>query len=189
MRNLLVTGANRGLGLALTMEALKTGYRVFASCRNPAAASELHKLEAAHTGRLKVIRLDLCDSASHRAAREALEAAGEYVDILINNAGVYIRSPEVAPEASHQSIQEMLPESMRRMIEVNAVAQLAVTKELLPRIRRGQGAVIAFMSSGMGSLARKDGSELEYSYSASKAALNMLARCEDSIAGLQGLHR
>lgn len=176
MRNILITGSNRGLGLAMTRAALERGDRVVATCRNPSAAVALHELEASNQDRLTVMRLDLNDADSYRDVREQLETAGESIDILINNAGINYRSPEVAPGNSHYRIRDLSPESTLRMIEVNAVAPLAVTKALLPVVRPGPGSVIAFLSSGMGSLARKSGRDVEYGYSTSKAALNMLAR-------------
>ncbi|MEN8377028.1 MAG: SDR family NAD(P)-dependent oxidoreductase, partial [Gemmatimonadota bacterium] len=176
MRRVLITGANRGLGLAFTKVALARGDSVYAACRSPDNAADLHTLEPTVRGRLDIVRLDLARPAEFADVRRALEAKGEWLDLLVNNAGIYIRSAEVEPEASHLSIRSMRAESTLRMFEINTVAPMVLTRELLPRIRPREGSIIAFLSSGMASIGRKAGAEVEFSYSASKAALNMLVR-------------
>src|SRR6476620_4068663 len=83
----LVTGANRGLGLEFTRQLLARGDRVLAACRHPGKALPLTELAAAHPGHLHVLPLDLDKERSiAEAAREAA-LIGDTLDVLINNAG------------------------------------------------------------------------------------------------------
>ena len=76
MSNLLITGANRGIGLAITQLALQQGDCVWAGCRNPQAATALQALQADYPERCKVIELDVVDERSLQLA------AGNIVDAL-----------------------------------------------------------------------------------------------------------
>jgi len=155
---------------------LDNGHLVFATCRSPDKAGSLHRLREAHPDTLRILRLDLLDPGSHEEVRASVEAQTGAIDVLVNNAGIYIRDPRVAPEGKHRSIGRFDPEATLELFRVNAVAPLAVTRTLLPLLMKGDRPRIAFLSSGMSSIGAKDGSEIEYSYSASKAALNMFAR-------------
>ena len=176
MRRIFITGSNRGIGLALVRRGLADGNVVFAACRSPAKAEALRRLKGTHRDKIKVLRLDLLDPDSHEAARKEVEAQAGAIDVLINNAGIYTSDPTVAPERTHHSIRRFDADTSLELIRVNTVAQLSVTRELLPLVEKGDRPRIAFLSSGMGSIARKVRGEVEYSYSASKAALNMFAR-------------
>lgn len=176
MRQVLITGSNRGIGLALTRLVVAGGDYVFATCRSPDTANDLQLLADQYKGQLSVLRLDLTDSGSHSAVRDHVAEQAGALDILINNAGIYVRDRSVAPEASHRSIDHLEAETLLGMLRVNTVAPLILTRVLLPLLRKGDRPKAVFLSSGMASIENKDGSELEYSYSASKAALNMLTR-------------
>ncbi|HLK96848.1 MAG TPA: SDR family NAD(P)-dependent oxidoreductase, partial [Hymenobacter sp.] len=75
MKRVLITGANRGLGLDLTRQSLERGDTVFAACRRPDAATDLRELAAQHPGRLTLVQLDVTDEASIQAAQEVVRAA------------------------------------------------------------------------------------------------------------------
>ena len=85
-RTVLVTGANRGLGLEFVRQYADDGWRVFAACRVPKSARELKELESRHAGRIAVLALDVTDQESVKAAAGHLR--GEPIDLLLNNAGV-----------------------------------------------------------------------------------------------------
>src|SRR2546422_800733 len=87
MHSVLITGANRGLGLEFARQYAGRGWRVFACCRQPDTAAELHSLAGAGSGRLSVHALDVRDF--QRTADLAAELAGQPLDVLLNNAGVY----------------------------------------------------------------------------------------------------
>lgn len=172
----MITGSNRGLGLSLTRAALDRGDYVFGTCRSPENALGLRDLQQIHGERLQIVKLDIQDPASREAARAHIAAQVPALDVLFNNAGIYIRDSSVAPEAKHFSLARLDESSLLHMLSVNAVAPLLVTQKFLPMLVKGASPVIAFMSSEMGSIGHKNAGEIEYSYSASKAALNMLAR-------------
>jgi NAD(P)-dependent dehydrogenase (short-subunit alcohol dehydrogenase family) len=130
---------------------------------------------------LRIVRIDLLDPITHARAAEEIRAQAGALDVLINNAGIYIRDPRVAPEKTHRSIRLFNATSTLELLRINAVAPLEITRTLLPLLLRVDHLDkklprIAFISSGMASIGGKNGAEIEYGYSGSKAALNMFAR-------------
>ena len=82
----LITGANRGLGLEFARQYLADGWQVFASCRDPASAAELQRLAKGSSSKLTVVSTDVTDAASiHKAATQLDEVA---IDLVINSAGI-----------------------------------------------------------------------------------------------------
>ncbi|WP_240096598.1 SDR family oxidoreductase [Thermomonas flagellata] len=160
----LVTGANRGLGLEFTRQLLARGDAVIATCRRPAAADALTALAAAHPGRLHVLPLDVAsEGARAELVRElALVLDGAPLDLLVNNAGVLH-----AGERFGAVTQAALEHSLR----VNAVGPFLLAQALAPQLR--DGATVANLSSQLGSIARVDRFGTP-SYCTGKAALNML---------------
>lgn len=151
MKNCLVTGASRGIGLELCRQLQQRGHRVFAVCRQPSA--ELRAL-----GCTVIDGIEVTDAAS--VARLAAGLAGERIDVLVNNAGILVRD----------SLGELDFDGMRRQFEVNALAPLRVTHALLPNL--GAGSKVVIMTSRMGSIA-DNGSGGYYGYRMSKAAVNI----------------
>lgn len=176
MKRILVTGSNRGIGLALVRHAVASGDFVFAACRSPSNAQSLRELREEYPDTLRIVLLDLLDTGTHDAVTTEVEAEAGALDVLVNNAGIYITDPSVSPASSHRSIGDYDSGRIQEFFRVNALAPLAVTQALLPALQKGTSPRIAFLSSGMASIGGKDGSEIEYGYSASKAALNMFSR-------------
>ena len=166
----LVTGANRGLGLALVRQLLARGDRVVATCRQPGRATALNALAGEHPGHLHVLPLDVAQARSRaELVRElplALEGgrdgAAPRIDLLVNNAGVLH-----AGERFGHLDQAQLEDSLR----VNAVGPFLLTEALAPVL--ADGARVANVSSVMGSIAGR-GEFRSPGYCASKATLNML---------------
>jgi NAD(P)-dependent dehydrogenase (short-subunit alcohol dehydrogenase family) len=124
-RSILVTGATGGIGSALVEALAARGDRVFAAARHPALAAE---------GRIVPLELDITDESSVAAAAERVaEATGaDGLDGLVNGAGVIVQGPvELVP-----------PEALRRQFEVNVLGQVAVTRSLLPLLRRARGRIV-----------------------------------------------
>ena len=86
MPSVLITGANRGLGLEFARQYLADGWQVYAACRDPASASELRQLAEDSGGRLQILAIDVTDPGSVKAAAAELE--GRAIDLLLNNSGI-----------------------------------------------------------------------------------------------------
>jgi NAD(P)-dependent dehydrogenase (short-subunit alcohol dehydrogenase family) len=155
----LITGANRGIGLALVEEFKNSGYTVIGTARKPGAANALKKLG------VQVEQLDVADSASVK--RLATRLKGKPIDILVNNAGMLNDEPE---QFSAVDIDQLDTE-----FQVNALGPLRVTQALLPNLLASDKKLVANISSMMGSM------ELNtfgccLGYRASKAALNSFTK-------------
>jgi NAD(P)-dependent dehydrogenase (short-subunit alcohol dehydrogenase family) len=157
--HVVVTGANRGIGLELVRQLLARGDRVEAACRRPDEAHELHASGA------RVHGVDVSDGASVSGFARALGDAA--IDLVINNAGVY--------GDLRQRLADFDYESATRTFEVNALGALRVSQALLPHLRRGAGKKLAHISSVLGSLSATSAPD-NLAYRMSKAALNMVAR-------------
>jgi NAD(P)-dependent dehydrogenase (short-subunit alcohol dehydrogenase family) len=156
--NYVITAANRGLGLEFARQLAARGERVIATAREPETATALNKLD------VQVEQLDVTDPDS--VARFGDTLAAEPVDVLINNAGVGVRS---------RSLERVDFDDMLHFFDVNAVGPLRVTRALLPGLRAGSGKKIVNITSRMGSI-DDNTSGGAYEYRASKAALNMVTR-------------
>ncbi len=162
--NVLVTGANRGLGLALVHVLLARGDRVVATCRHPGKATALNRLAGAHPGRLHVLPLDVAEpKAQAELARELplVLGEGERLDLLINNAGV-LHSGERFGRVGAANLEDSF--------RTNAMGPFLLTQALAPLL--ADGAKVANLSSVLGSIAgtTRFGTP---SYDISKAAQNM----------------
>lgn len=166
MERILITGANRGIGLELARRYLERGDVVLATARDLDAAGDLHALAAAHPGSCHLLSLEVTDEANIIAVAAQAAALIDGLDVLINNAGVFPRSER--PETLE--LQVMLD-----TLHINAVAPLIVAREMLALLRRGRRPRILNISSQLGSLSRRASGRC-YSYCSSKAALNMLTR-------------
>ncbi|MGB5209216.1 MAG: SDR family oxidoreductase [Gammaproteobacteria bacterium] len=153
-QTVLITGANRGLGLEYAQQFAERGYTVIGTARNPDAATELAKVAD------RVEQLDVADPASVAALAERLD--GVPIDILINNAGMFDRD-DVTIDAVDFG-------TMEQTFAVNTFGPLRVTQALLPNLRAGKARLIISMSSQLGSIANSNGRW--YAYRASKTALN-----------------
>ena len=163
-----VTGADRGLGLALCEGLLTRGWQVFAG-QNMPDWPQLAELRQRFPDALQAVPLDVRSIESARAAAQTVEAAAGRVDLLINNAGV--NSP-----TSPRSIREA-PDyaEMFRLYDVNAVGPLRVVEAFLPLTDRSDVKRLCFVSSEAGSIGAAQRTAW-YGYTMSKAALNMGVR-------------
>jgi len=167
-QTILITGANRGIGLALTAELLNAGHRVLAATRNPANATALVQLRSRHGPLLDILELDVTsDPSTNSAASKAIEITGT-LDILVNNAAVF-------PEEGAESIFDMKLDHFREAFETNVLGVIRVTRAFMPLLEKASLPRIVNISSGAGSITAKDDNAY-YAYAASKAALNMLTR-------------
>ena len=169
-RNILISGANRGIGLEFTRQLLGAGDHVVAACRHPGKATALNELAGEYPGRLHVLPLDVADAKSRASLvhdlplvlGEADDGTPGRIDLLVNNAGV-LHSGE---RFGHIE-QAILEDSFR----TNAIGPFLLAQALAPLL--ADGARIANLSSIMASIASR-GEFRSPSYCSSKAAQNML---------------
>lgn len=159
MATILITGANRGIGLALTAAFLGRGDTVIAAARDPEAAS-LRELAARHGDRLSRVPLDVTDARSVDALPGRI---GERtVDVLVNNAGI------IGPK--RQSSLDMDHDGFLETLAVNTVGPLRVTHAVLANLKRSAAGKVVTLSSKMGSSAETEHDRI--AYRASKAGVN-----------------
>ncbi|PJJ97556.1 short-chain dehydrogenase [Lysobacteraceae bacterium NML91-0213] len=163
-RHVIVTGANRGIGLEFTRQLLARGDRVVATAREPGKATALNTLAGEYPGRLHVLPLDITRPRTHaELARELPLAFGDGVriDLLINNAGVL---------HSGERFGALDLDNLEHSFRTNAAGPYLLTQALAPQL--ADGARVVNMSSRIGAigLTTRFGTP---SYAISKAALNM----------------
>lgn len=159
----LITGASRGVGLALTQALARRGWTVIATCRDPEGAEALQDLAAAPGADIRIAPLDVADPGS--LARLAQTLDGVAIDVLVNNAGVAHRDTPFGA---------LDYEAWRRVLEVNLLAPMRVTEALIAQVEASDSKAVVVLASSLGSLGRTTGGN--YFYRTSKAALNMAMR-------------
>ncbi|MBI2241722.1 MAG: SDR family oxidoreductase [Magnetospirillum gryphiswaldense] len=156
MPTILITGANRGLGLEFARQYAAAGWRVLATVRDPLSGKAVSDAGA------EVYVADVADLSTLTRLKAAL--AGTSLDIVLNNAGIY---------GEAQSFGAVDADGFIKVMRVNALAPLQVAEifaDLVPA-----GGIVAAMSSKMGSVAENSSGGF-YAYRASKAALNMVVK-------------
>jgi len=157
----LITGANRGLGLEWARQYAEAGWRVIASCRHPGLADDLRALAGSHP-RVSVHRLDVTDSEQLRTLQLDLEEAR--IDVLLNNAGVYL-------DKFMGDFGGIDYEVWLRTFAVNTLGAVRVSEAFMGQVARSEKKRVVAISSHMGSIA-EIAAPGNYAYRSSKAALN-----------------
>lgn len=163
MKTVVISGANRGLGLEFALQYAARGDRVVAGVRDPAKATELAGAAEASGGLLTVHALDVGSDAS--VAAFAGEVGDTPVDILVANAGVF------GGDRQHK-LGEVSASEFLDTLNVNTVGPVRLANALLANLRAGGDKKLIAITSAMGSIAETGGGYL--AYRASKAGLNMV---------------
>ncbi|PCH36173.1 NAD(P)-binding protein [Wolfiporia cocos MD-104 SS10] len=183
MASYLITGASRGIGLAFVEELLNNPENfVIASARNPHGSTRLQALATQYPrDRLVLMVLDYADTASvDRAAEQANELLPDGLDYLISNAGVHMQAFATLDTIDLNIFEEEL--------RINTIAPVHVLRTFLKLIREGSAKKVVFITSNLGSMAAAPIlSTVGFTYSASKAALNVLARKWGAILSDEGI--
>jgi NAD(P)-dependent dehydrogenase (short-subunit alcohol dehydrogenase family) len=171
LRIALVTGANRGLGLETCRQLARLGLSVVLTSRDgekgETAASELRRAGLP----VRYHRLDVTDPASVESAARFIESEFGRLDVLVNNAGVFL-DPLDGPDPGAASVLRADLDTIRRSMETNLYGPLSLCQTLIP-LMQGRGRVVN-LSSGMGQLTEMNGCCPGYRFS--KTALNALTR-------------
>lgn len=168
----LVTGANKGIGLAIARQLGAQGHTVWLGCRNLQRGEAAADALRAAGINARAVQLEVTDTASIAAAMARIEEEEGKLDVLVNNAGIMFAP---SPSMEVESVDEM-----RQMFETNVLGAMQVTQAFLPLLRKSGAARIVMMSSGLASLEEALDMRGETwgvgfaGYCASKAALNML---------------
>jgi NAD(P)-dependent dehydrogenase (short-subunit alcohol dehydrogenase family) len=160
LSSVLITGANRGIGLEFTKSFAADGWRVHACARNVEKSRKLRALG----GEVVCHKLDVTDGL--KVASLARELAEEPLDLLINNAGVY---------GPRTGLNETDYDEWLEVLKVNTLAPLRMAERFVGQLRKGEGKTIVNISSIMGSMERNVAGGA-YIYRCSKAALNMVTK-------------
>ncbi len=159
MPTLLITGANRGIGLALLRGFAADGWRIHACCRQPDKAKALKAVE----GDIRLHRVDVTDGL--RVAGLARGLADETIDLLINNAGIF------GPRTGFAQTDY---DDWLKVLSVNTLAPLRLVERFVEHVGRSERKLVINVSSRMGSITQNSGGA--YIYRSSKAALNAVTK-------------
>ncbi len=162
MKNhVLITGANRGIGLEFCKQLADQAYTVFACCRRPEQAIELTQLSKEYNT-IKIVQMDINQHSEIDAVAENLKQTS--IDLLINNAGIY-------GDSRSNGLGHIDYSVWRETLETNLIAAIKVSEAFLPHLKQARHPLIAAISSQMGSI-DDNSSGGSLFYRSSKAALN-----------------
>lgn len=175
---IFITGADKGLGLALVERFLRAGEIVVAGVHTTAAALEEAFTRLARSAILVPLDVSDMESVRHAAQETARHIAG--LDVLINNAAIYPHRPVLPLEETN-----LADGHLQRTMDVNAFGPLRVTQQFLPLLEEGRKKLIVNISSEAGSISNCWRTS-EFAYTMSKAALNMQSKILQNYLGPRG---
>ncbi|MGB4813299.1 MAG: SDR family oxidoreductase [Methylophilaceae bacterium] len=158
----LITGANRGLGLEFTKQYAADGWQVLACCRQPQSALALHDIVSKNSN-VKILTLDVGDFKQIEALAASLHDTP--IDLLINNAGIY-------PESSFGDCDET---AWAQAFKINSMAPLKMVEAFVTHLTKSRLKKVATLSSKMGSISDTQ-TGMSYIYRTSKTAVNMVMK-------------
>lgn len=173
MATVVITGANKGIGLQLARLYAEQGDKVFACCRNPGSADDLNALE----GDIEVKQLEVGSDDSVSALGKDLE--GVTVDVLINNAGT------VGPAMDQQTLTTLDTDGWLDAFNVNTIGPVRVLQALMDNLKAADSAKVMTVTSQYGAI----GFDMPavYAYSTSKAGVNKYMRMAALELGKEGI--
>ena len=163
MKTVLITGANRGLGLEFCHQYAQAGWQVIACCRQPEKAKALSQLANQYTT-LRIVSLDIQDHQQCDAL--AVELQQVTIDVLVSNAGVY---------GDRHAFGKLDYQDWRDTLETNVLSAMKLAEAFAPHLASSKQGLFVAISSLMGSMA-DNGSGDSYLYRSSKAALNAVMK-------------
>ena len=155
---ILITGANRGIGLEFVRQYAEIGCKIIACCRNSLSIDAVQALDVA----VEIELLDVASSTSIESLGDRL--SGRAIDLVINNAAV---------RGHIGGLADIDADDFLATMQVNVLAPLLLTRALLPALSSGRGRTVAMISSRAGSITEGHDDDGDYAYRCSKAALNM----------------
>lgn len=178
MKTALVTGANKGLGLAWVKHLAQHGYNVILTSRKHANALDAANALKEEGLTVYPYELDTTDEKSIERCVEEVKAKFDTIDLLINNAGINSGTRAAGNQEllmKNLSLEHLDASEVLNMLHVNTVAPILVTRAFLPLLEKSEHPKVIHIGSWLGSVALKK-SGGNYSYAVSKSALNMMNR-------------
>ena len=173
----LITGSNRGIGLAFVRHYVEAGWNVLATARTPASAAELNTLAEGYE-HLLIEQLDVTDDERIKALAAAY--SGTPIDVLINNAGIYGGDAE-------QTLGTLDTQTFHEVMAVNVLAPMKMAEAFTGHVAASRQKKIVSITSGAGSVSRETVSTGGAYYGISKSALNMAMRKVGAELAEQGI--
>ncbi|MDQ1003286.1 NAD(P)-dependent dehydrogenase (short-subunit alcohol dehydrogenase family) [Neobacillus niacini] len=159
---ILITGANRGLGLALSQAGAERGHQILAGVRDLQTSTE-RLMQSEVYKSISLLPLDVTDEESVSSAANAVKENFGTIDVIINNAGVLLERDK--------QIEDLDLDQVKVTFDVNFFGPIKVVKHFLPLLMMGDRSSIINISSESGSMSNAFGGD--YAYASSKTALNM----------------
>jgi NAD(P)-dependent dehydrogenase (short-subunit alcohol dehydrogenase family) len=171
MKNILITGANKGIGFETAKQLAQLGYFVFLGCRNLKKGTDaVNLLKESGLTNVEALEIDVADINSVKKARATLEAKVESLDVLINNAGIAGEQP--------QNISACSMDLLRKVFDTNYFGTIQTTQQFLNLLMRSEEPAIINVSSESGSVSMQTSSgrspnwDFYNVYGSSKIAVN-----------------
>ena len=164
MINVLITGANRGLGLGFVKKYLEKNVNVLCTTRDISGSKELLECKERYPNNIEIFELDLLKE--NGAETLANQLNGMPIDILINNAGV---------GSSNQHFEAVSSKPWLEVLKVNLIAPLIITQSLFENVKKSSAKKIYFLSSQLGSIGDNTSGGM-YIYRSSKTGLNQVVK-------------
>ncbi|UZT99034.1 SDR family oxidoreductase [Chryseobacterium fluminis] len=171
MKNVLVTGANKGIGFEVAKQMAELGYHVFLGCRDLHKGLEsVDQLKESGISAVEALEIDVSDLSSVHNAASTLASKIDVLDILINNAGTAGPQP--------QNISQCDISVVKELFETNVFGVIQTTQAMIPLLEKASQPVIVNVSSEVGSLtmqtseSRNPNWDLYHVYGSTKTALN-----------------
>jgi len=161
MKSVIITGANRGIGLDTTLAFARAGYKVFATMRNPSKAISLKEQVQKESLPVQLLEMDVNSDASVKRCMDSIHQQNGPVDVIVNNAGI----------ERHGSIEGMDIEVFKEVMETNYFGVIRCIKAVVPSMRENKSGCIINVASVSGKISNSPLAP----YSASKFALEALS--------------
>ena len=160
-KRIIVTGANRGIGLETALQLSRAGHQVIMAVRDVSKGKEALR-NAGHPRDIEVIPLDISDPFSIADFKEKISEVFELIDVLINNAAIL--------QDSKYTFRTIPDELLQKMLNTNLFGSIRLTQALLPLLDKSNDPRVINISSGMGALNEMGGGHPAYRLS--KTSLN-----------------
>ena len=174
-KTVLITGANRGIGFETARQLAQKGYKVLVGARSEESGKEAEAKLKDEGFDAEFVLLDVDDAETHKSAAKYVEENYGKLDVLINNAGIYLDATE---NGAFVPASQTPPEIFRKTFDTNFFNTIEVTQSFVPLLKKSDAGRIVFLSSGLGSLnLHSDPNSPIYNYKVpaydiSKTALN-----------------